>query len=485
MHTDTHKPGTPRRVEDPAHTLASWRETVTGALPSSFRDPSGSLFRQEGILYRRVNRIYQDHYDLAVSSGLFRRLTESGFLIPHEEVCLGPADPEVYRILRPQLVPFVSYPYEWCFGQLKDAALATLAIQKEALRFGLCLKDAGAYNIQFLEGRPILMDTLSFEKYVEGEPWVAYRQFCRHFLAPLALMSLKDVRLGQLMRVFIDGIPVDLASRLLPFRSRFRLSLLVHIHLHASAQRRYASRSAAPKGRVSRTGLLGIVESLESAVRGLDWQSRNTEWADYYEDTNYSADALEAKKRLVRQFLDQARPATVWDFGANTGAFSRLASDRGVFTVAFDFDPAAVERNYRGCGARGEKHLLPLILDLTNPSPGIGWENRERSPLQERGTADTVMALALIHHLAISNNLPFDRIASFLGRCGRSLIIEFVPKTDSQVRRLLATRKDVFPDYTQERFEQVFSGFFDIVSRCPVSGSERWLYLMERKAVQG
>jgi ribosomal protein L11 methylase PrmA len=452
-------------------------------IPSSFRDPSGFLFYRDGSIYRQVNTNYRDNYEHLMDSGLYKTLVDAELLVPHKEVEVEPArSDKVYNVIEPELIPFISYPYEWSFSQLKDAALTTLRIQKAALDFGMSLKDCSAYNIQFKDGKPVLIDTLSFEKYRVGQPWVAYRQFCQHFLGPLALMSHKDIRLNQLMRVHIDGIPLDLVSSLLPFRTRFIFPLLVHIHLHAKSQKYFANRSVSKNsGRMGNFSFLGIIDSLESAVNKLKWHARDTEWADYYERTNYSQEAFQNKKELVAQFLERAGSKTVWDLGANDGTFSRIAGDSGIETISFDLDPAAVEAGYLECTNRGEKHILPLLLDLNNPSPCIGWENEERMSLLRRGPADMVFALALIHHLAISNNLPFDKIAGFFSRICRSLIIEFVPKSDSQVQRLLSTREDIFPGYKQQAFENEFKRFFTIDSSAKIKGSERTLYLMYKR----
>ncbi len=450
-------------------------------VPGSFRDPSGFLFHRNGTLYRQVNLCYKNHYDLLINSGLYEKLSRSGLLIPHQEAAVEPPLPDkVYKIIRPDVVDFISYPYEWCFSQLKDAALLTLRIQKLAVEHGMSLKDASAYNVQFRNGKPILIDTLSFEKREEGRPWVAYRQFCQHFLAPLALMSYRDVRLSQLLRVYIDGVPLDLASVLLPARTRLNLSLLTHIHLQAKAQKHYAGKTADTTGRkMSRMGFLGILDHLESAVRKLAWKAGGTEWGEYYEDTNYSQAAFAHKAQLVGEFLDRIRPNTVWDLGANRGVFSRIAGGKGIRTLSFDMDPAAVEKNYHDAAKSGETNILPLVLDLTNPSPGIGWQNDERLSFIERGPADAVLALALIHHLAISNNVPLPKIADFFARVCRWLVIEFVPKSDSNTQRLLATREDVFPDYRQEAFEREFAERFVIHAAHKISESERTLYLME------
>lgn len=454
-------------------------------LGASFRDPSGFLFRRDGKLYRQVNRRYSPDYDRLMQSGLYAKLVSKGRLIRHAEVDISAEAPELaYRILRPEPVDFISYPYEWSFSQLKDAALLTLRLQKLALEHDLSLKDASAYNIQFHKGRPILIDTLSFEIYKEGQPWVAYRQFCQHFLAPLALMAYREVRLGQLLRVFIDGIPLDLASELLPARTRLALGLSAHIHLHASSQKRYAGEGIAAAGagrQMSRMALLGLVDSLESTVRKLGWQPAGTEWGEYYQDTNYSAAAFEEKKRIVGEFIARTGAEQVWDLGANTGVFSQVAAGCGASVISFDVDPAAVEKNYLDCKQRKEKSVLPLVMDLTNPSPGIGWQNQERDALLERGPVGAVLALALVHHLAISNNLPFERLVNFFAQAGRWLVVEFIPKSDSQVQRLLASREDIFDEYCREGFENAFRRAFHLREVREIAGSQRVLYLMEKR----
>jgi hypothetical protein len=444
------------------------------------------LFEREGALYRQINRRYREHYDELLSSGLYGALTQQGLLVSHDEVDIPPPDPEsAYKVIRPRLIPFISYPYEWCFGQLKDAALAMLKVQKTAMDFGMSLKDASAYNIQFADGRPVLVDTLSFEK-LELRPWEAYRQFCQHFLNPLLLIIYKDFELNQLSRIFIDGTPSDLTSRLLPLRTRFRPSLASHVHLHALSQKHFSTRAVKVRERKIRlVSLAGLVDSLESLVRRLAFRLKKTEWAHYYEETNYTAGAFEGKKKTVEEFLDVMKPGAVWDLGANTGVFSRLASRRGIRTVAFDVDFIAVELNYREGLEKNEKNLLPLVMDLTNPSPAIGWENGERKSLLERGPVDAALALALLHHLAISNNLPFPKIAEFFSRVCHWLVIEFIPKEDSQVRRLLATREDVFPDYAQPSFERIFSEHFIIRKAVPIKDSQRTLYLMEARQAGG
>lgn len=460
--------------------------TPSEAVPGSFRDPSGFLFARAGVLYRQVNVAHRDDYDALAGSGLYDELVAAKLLIPHEEVDVAPPSPELaYKVIRPQPIDFISYPYEWSFGQLRDAALATLKIQQRAMDKGMSLRDASAYNIQFHEGRPLLIDTLSFERLREGRPWIAYRQFCQHFLAPLALMSYRDARLGQLLRQHIDGVPLDLATSLLPFRSRLRIPLLLHLFMHARSQRRHAA--ATPSGRAaarsfSLQAFRGLVDSLTGAVSKMRPGGAASGWVNYYEEaSHYSSDALEHKKELVADLIAQSAPATVWDLGANTGVFSRIAARQGIKTVAFEMDPASVEENYRRVKDDGERNLLPLVCDLTNPSPGIGWANEERMTIEQRGPADVVLALALIHHIGIANNVPLPRVADYLARLGRRLIIEFVPKGDEKVDQLLATREDVFPSYTREGFEAAFQERFTIERAEPIKATERVLYLMRAR----
>ncbi len=457
-------------------------EAVDAALPASFRDPSGFVFRRDGEVLRQVNPIYREHFDRLMSSGLYAALVKDRLLLPHEE---RPAPAGAYKLLRPEQLPFVSHPYEWSFSQLKDAALLTLEVHARALAAGMVLKDASAYNVQFVDGKPVFIDTLSFEARREGEPWIAYGQFCRHFLAPLALMARVDVRLSQLLRSHVDGVPLDLASRLLPWRTRLSPGLGIHLHLHAKSQARFAGETQArSKVRaVSLEGLRAIADSLASAVRGLDWQPGGTEWLDYYEaNNNYGGEGLKEKERLVGEFLDQARPKLAWDLGGNTGRFSRLAAARGAQVVCWDIDPGCVEANYRHVRQHGETGILPLQLDLTNPSPGLGWANAERDALADRGPADVAMALGLVHHLAISNNVPLDRVVAYFARLARTLIIEFVPRQDSQVQKLLATREDVFPGYDQAGLERALAPHFTIGRREPIPGTARTLYLATRRA---
>jgi ribosomal protein L11 methylase PrmA len=455
------------------------------ALPSSFRDPSGFLFNHNNQLFRQVNGVYREEYDYLMKSGLYEHLVRSGLLIPHEEVTLeGITSSQAYKVIKPEVIEFVSYPYEWGFSQLKDAALLTLRLQREAIQFGMSLKDASSYNVQFHRGRPIFIDTLSFERYHEEEPWVAYRQFCQHFLAPLSLAAYTDIRVVQLLRAHLDGLPLGLVSSLLPLRTYLRLSLSTHIHLHARAQKHFSDKSEGlGNHRMNRRSMLGLVDHLDMAIRAIHWRPPKTEWSDYDAASLYGSAAFQHKLQLVEEYLDKItpKPQMLWDLGANTGVFSRLASKKGILTIAFDSDASCVEQNYKESIEQRDACLLPLLLDLTNPSPGLGWKSQERMSWLERGPADAVLALALLHHLAISNNLPLERIAQYFHQICKVLIIEFVPKSDFQVQLLLSRRKDTFPDYTRENFEEAFRRYFVIDRSEAITSTDRILYRMQRK----
>lgn len=453
--------------------------------PSSFRDPSGFVFREDGRLFRRVNPSYMTHFERFESSGLYDALVERGFLIPHRRV---PAESRTPRpqpsgdgvCLEPALVSFISYPYEWCFSQMKDAALLTLAIQKASLERGMVLKDASAYNVQFKDGRPVFIDTLSFETWTAGEPWIAYRQFCEHFLAPLALMSWRDPRLSSLTREFIDGIPLDLCASLLPLRSLLNYHSLLHLRVHSKMQRK-CRRTDAPRpvAAMSRFKLLALADDLECFVKSLRLRKKDTTWGNYHaESVSYSSQGFADKRRVVLEWLSRMTPGMLWDVGANDGEFSRMASQVGFDVIAFDMDPVAVERNYLKCRGDGEKKVLPLLMDFANPTPGIGWMSRERRSLFERGTANAALALALVHHLRVTCQIPLTAMASFFSRICRELIIEFIPKDDPQARRLLANRRDVFDDYAAGNFEREFGRHFTIRERVAIKDSRRMLYLM-------
>lgn len=440
---------------------------------SSFRDPDGFVFYKDNCVYRQINASYFPIYYQLKKDKVVESLQKERLLIKHEETYSD--DNKI--IIKPEAIPFISYPYEWSFSQLKDAALLTLKLQKSLINSGFSLKDASAYNVQFIGYEPIFIDTLSIEFYKE-EPWVAFGQFCKHFLYPLMLMSKVDLRLNNLFKLWINGIPADIVDELLPFNKYFSLTYWFYIKLLNRAQAKHQSARKKISAHLSKNQLIKLLDGLTNAIKNLKPKGKSTEWGDYYNFTNYTEEAFAEKKKIVKAFIDEVNPKMVWDLGANNGYFSRLASEENIPTLAFDIDPIAVEKNYRSSKYNKENFLLPLLLDLTNPSSNIGWGNNERVVIERRGQADLCMALALVHHLAIGNNVPFIKIAEFFSKLCNNLIVEFIPKEDSKVQELLLNRKDVFSDYTQENFEKSFSKYFSIQKSIRIEKSLRTLYLL-------
>ncbi len=453
-------------------------------LPGSFRDSDGFMFMSANQLFRQINSSYKTHYDTLMSCGLYNRLVEEGHLIAHQEVSETALNPGIaYKVIKPEPIPFISYPYEWCFQELKQAALLTLEIQKIAIEHKMTLKDASAFNIQFVGHRPVFIDTLSFECLDEHEPWFGYRQFCQQFLAPLLLSSYTDSRALKLLSTLLDGIPLDLASSLLPWHSWFNPGIFFHLHLHGKMQSKecLVQSDKVHQVKTSVANQQAVIDNLRSLVQELRLPKKQTTWANYYDKTNYTDAGLDHKRLIVEQFIEQVAPRMVWDFGANTGRFSRLSVDRGITTISIDGDPNCVEAMFQQGQKQGLHNWLPLYIDLTNPSPSLGWNHSERMSLIERGPADMVMALALMHHLLITHNVDMDKLVEFFAAIANWLTIEFVPIEDPQCQILLNNVGGTHHSYTRQSFENEFQRYFDITQCQTIDGSERTIYLMKRR----
>ena len=444
---------------------------------SSFRDPAGYIYYENNNVYRKINECYFKEYNHFVKSNLCSELIELGYLIPHKEI----KNNNIEIILEVEKIPFISYPYEWCFLQLKDAALLTLNVCKKALEHGMILKDASSYNIQFYNGKPIFIDTLSFGFYEEGLPWGGYGQFCRHFMVPLILMCYVDENMNCMLKNYIDGIPVDMADNILKGRGGFTAKQ--HIKWHSKSISKHNDiKNEVKKVSVSKQSLINMLDMMIRQIEKLKPKHRNTEWGTYYDNTNYTDVADRTKIELVEKYLEKidiVDTDIVMDIGANDGKYSRLASKLGATTISFDIDINAVNCNYLKVKKLEEEKILPLILDCTNPSPDLGFALEERMGLTKRGNRKCVMALAFIHHMAISNNVSFEMIASWFSKLGEYLIIEFVPKNDSQVQKLLRTRKDIFEVYDEDHFEEIFRKYYEIINKKQINESKRTLYLMK------
>ena len=434
------------------------------------------FLKKEGKIFRQINPCYFALYNTIKSKGVYDSLINENILIRHKEV----ENSTDSIILETEKIPFISYPYEWSFSQLKDAALLTINLQLKLLENGLSLKDASAYNVQFIGSRPIFIDTLSFEVLQNG-PWVAFSQFCRHFLYPLMLASKIDLRMTTLLKLWIDGIPGEIAESLLKHWNKyFSLNYWLYLKLPNFMQKKHQSNKRKIIKNLNSKQSKKVLDGLKLAISSLKPKSKETEWGNYYNFTNYTEDSFSEKFKLVEDFIDIIKPRMVWDLGANNGSFSRLASNKGISTVSFDIDPVAVEKNYLIARDKNEHNILPILLDLANPSGGIGWGNQERKSLESRGPVDCGFALALIHHLAIGNNIPFEMMAYYFSKLFKSIIIEFIPKEDSKVQELLTNRKDVFDNYSQDNFENSFKRYFEINKKILIRGSLRTIYLMNK-----
>jgi hypothetical protein len=453
--------------------------------PASFRDHSGFLFWRGEELLRQVNADFQAEYELLHNSGLYEELVADGLLVAHEEVDPGlAATDDAIRVIRPERLPFISHPLEWCFSQLRAAAQLTIEVQTRAIGRGMTLRDATAYNVQFVGSRPVWIDTLSFGRYTEGSPWAAYGQFCAHFLAPLRVSSDVSPELRAMGIRHLNGFPLSLASRLLSPRSWLRFSDLFHIHLHARSVERHAGESdpnRIRKATLSSRGMRNLVESLGDAVSSIRPPRERTHWARYEEEHGYGALGLESKRRLVEDLTSSLDPSLVWDLGSNAGMFSAPLAARGRTVVSMDLDHGAVELAFRRSREVGSEAWLPLWLDLLSPTPSHGWATRERQSMEDRGPADLVLVLALIHHLALTGNIALDPMARWLARISRSLLIEWVPADDPQARRLTVARGGPPPEYTIERFRSAFGGQFEVVREERVAETDRILFLLRSR----
>ena len=453
--------------------------------PASFRDRSGFVFSLNDQVFRQVNRSCQKHYEKLMASGLYQELVKNDLLIAHTEI---PPDTssgdmrdaqDAWLWLKPVQLDFISYPYEWCFSQLQEAALTTLQVQQCAVRHGMTLKDSSAFNIQFRNGRAIFIDTLSFEEYQPGQPWTAYRQFCEHFLAPLALMSKCHHGLNSMMALHIDGIPLELATALLPTSSWLDPHMAIHLHLHKRFQQKYKDTSVdeyqdSKKG--ASVKIADVVESLKIAVNSLALPKRPSQWSEYYAQSSYTDESMILKEKAVESMLSESKAQSVIDFGANTGRFSQIAAKTAARVISLDLDPLCVENLFLECKKQNNTKIQPLIIDLCNPTPGVGWNNTERTSFTERAEADCGLALALIHHLHVSGHIPMDKISAFFASMVRDLIIEFVPLEDPQTKRLLVSRQSNFPDYTESSFENSFLRHFTIKEKVDLQNNQRVLY---------
>jgi hypothetical protein len=464
----------------------------TSILPDSgsFRDWDGRVFRADGRVLRALTSVGLADWEALSASDFFRRYTESGALVG-----TWPADDDVVEdvrradpgaawagVLSHERLPFVSYPYEWPFSMLKAAALLQLELTSSALAEDLMVKDATPYNVQWRGSQPVFIDIGSVERAREGEPWAAYRQFCTLYLFPLLLEAYRGVPFQPWLRGSVDGIsPVDFRA-LFRRRDALRAGMLRHVFLHANLERRYASRGGEVRQALDKTGFdRRIVQAnlagLTKLVSRLRSHVADSAWRDYEATCTYTDEDTSAKEEFVRRVVLQRRRSLVWDLGCNDGRYSRIAREGADFTVAIDSDRAVVDALYQELQNGGDHAILPLVVDLADPSPAIGWRNRERLTLSERGLPDLALCLALVHHLSITRNVPLRELVDWLRGLDCELVIEFPHREDGMVRRLLSAKRDsAHPDYDHETFAEVLGGRFEVVESVDLPSGTRTLY---------
>jgi hypothetical protein len=458
-----------------------------GALEAgSFRDPESRVFYSDDAVLRALSAEGLADFDALAASQLFERAQDDGRLVATERIedpggLTGPLVKEQAALLRHERIPFVSYPYEWPFSMLKDAALLQLDLLQDALAEDLILKDSSPYNVQFRGARPVFVDVGSFERLRSGESWIGYRQFCMLFLYPLLLQSAKGVAYQPWLRGSIDGITPSQMRALMSFRDRFRKGMFTNVFLHARLEKRYADRPEQVKRDVKRVFkkelLVANVRKMRKLVDRLGWDPPAGVWTAYGERNSYTDDDARRKDEFVREVATSRNWPLVWDIGANNGRYSRIAAEGAQTVLAVDADQGPVELLYRDLRDEGNAQILPLTMNLADPSPGLGWRGLERKSMAERGKPDLVLALALVHHMAISANVPVREFIDWLASLGCALVIEFPTREDPMVKKLLAPKRDgLHSDYELEFFERSLREAFEVERSERLESGTRVLY---------
>ncbi len=452
----------------------------------SFRDRNSKVFYSDGTVFRALNNQALKEWKALSSKTFFKRFMDEVKLIHTKQTDASEKlDPGIIgewaAVLKHQTIPFISYPYEWSFGMLKDAALLQLELLLVALNEGMILKDSSAFNFQWIGTNPIFIDIPSFEELTPGEPWVGYRQFCQMFLYPLFLQAYKYVPFHPWLRGNIDGIDPEHCNQLMSFRDFFRPGILTHVYLHAKMQAKYASTDQNIKGGLRTAGfnkemIKSNVKGLTKRVRKLTWQCTKSEWLGYVDSHSYTKADFNLKKAFVSDVVKSRQWNLVWDIGCNVGTFSRIASENAHYVVAMDADHLTIERFYEDLKAEGNTSILPLVINVADPSPNLGWKGLERKSLTERGKPELTLCLALIHHVVINANIPLKEFVDWLASLGTYLVIEFVTKEDQMVKTLLRNKEDNYTDYELEYFEKCLSETFDINKRKMLKSGTRILY---------
>ena len=458
--------------------------------PGSFRDPLSRVFIGDDRVVRAFTEEGAKDIKAVWGKKSIQGALQSGELIESnivEPSAVGLSHPWTSAMTHPML-PFISYPYEWTFSMLKDAALLQLKLTRETLGDGIGLKDATPYNVQFIGSRPQFIDAGSFERRRKGDPWYGYKQFCEMYLYPLMMQGYLGVQYQPYLRGSVNGISPITMRKLLPASLRRpRKGRLTHVVLHAAASTRFADSDTDVKKATAKAGMNAQVldatmRKLEKIVQKLSLGDKKSTWSNYSERGHYLESSLDEKQKFVRDAVAVSPRKQVWDIGCNDGVFSRIASAHADYVVAMDADPLVVDRLYNTLKAEKNDKILPLYVDLTDSGGGVGWRGQERPGVFHRGHPDIVMALAVIHHMAITFNVPIASQLDMFRDLSPELIIEMPHADDPMVRKLLQNKRDgIHDDFNLENFERLLSDRFDIKSKMLLAGGTRTIFHAVRK----
>ncbi|MBS0266163.1 MAG: class I SAM-dependent methyltransferase [Planctomycetes bacterium] len=463
----------------------------------SYRDREGRVFYgPEGAVLRALSKTALDEWQAVAAAKFFQQAQSAGQVVrtrtADQQLWAGLASESATwaGVLEHERIPFVSYPYEWSFGMLQDAALLQLDLLRAALADDFTLKDGTIYNVQWIGTRPVFIDVVSFEKLVPGQPWAGYRQFCQTALFPLMLQAYLGIGYHPLLRGKLDGItPAECAKLFSDWSHLFHSGVLTHVWLHArlqgaSAVRDCNLRSELPRAGFDKNLIAGNAAGLTKLIRRLKWNV-TSHWSGYAGHNTYTSADAERKARFVKAAAAETPLKLAWDLGCNTGDYSRIVAEHAEQVVAMDYDHASVERLYQTLKAEGNsaaaRKILPLVGNVADPSTGLGWRGKERKALWERGTPDLILALALIHHLVIDAGIPLQELLQWLAGLKSRLVIEFVDRHDPMVQQMLRNRRDQSADYTPELFERWLREYFDVLRQEPLESGSRTLYYARPK----
>lgn len=455
----------------------------------SYKDNAARVILKDGLYFRLIFNEYKKEYDHLMQSGLYSQLQAKGLMLAHTEIPINlvidsAQSTKLYKLIKPEQIPFQSYPFEWSYLQWRKAILAYCSINIISLEYGMILKDATPFNFFMKEGNAVMLDTSSFEFFNEGDKWKAYRQFCSEFLSPLTLMHYNGQRWSRITRTHLRGLPLNFVSKQLPIKSWFNLNTLLHIHLHSKYSNGHGeeSRKKASAG-FSVQKLRTLLGMIQSNIQG--WGSPyqfEKHWSLYYEKNIQSENYLRHKELIISEWLEKLKPYSVLDLGANTGRFSFIAAKYANRVIALEPDDICVDIIEQQIKAEKAIGVNAVLMDLVETTSNLGVLSKEFSSIYTRANSEIVMALALVHHLHISNQLSFLQIAEILSKfCTKFLIAEFIPITDSKVQLLIRNKPVSLIDYNEELFLESLSKWFDIKENITLQNSERRLFLLEKK----